>query len=131
MPADHDRELHAHEACDSGRPQPGGVHHHGRVHALTGRGRDAGNAAARLVDRDDLGALFDHRAAASGRVGVAQRHCGRIAVARLRLVEHRAEPCRVDPRLHAGNVFGLEELGPDAERPLAGERRLELRAHGG
>src|SRR5439155_412656 len=34
------------------------------------------------------------------------------------------------PRLHARHVVGLEELGPDAERPLDGERRLELRAHG-
>src|SRR5213078_1746067 len=40
------------------------------------------------------------------------------------------EPRRVDPRLHARHVVGLEELGPDAERPLDGERRLELRAHG-
>src|SRR3989441_7980760 len=65
------------------------------------------------------------------RSGVPERHPGRIAVARLRLVEHCAEARRVDPRLHAGDIVGLEELGADAERPLDGERRLELRSHRG
>ena len=130
MAADHDRELHAREPRDAGRPEPRGVHDDGRVDALAARGRDAGDAAARLVDRNHLGALFDDRAPAAGRVGVAQRDRGRITVARLRLVEHRAEPFRVDPRLHPGDVFRLEELCADAERPLDPKRRLELRAHG-
>jgi len=82
------------------------------------------------VDRNHLGALFDDRAPTSSCVRVAERDRGRIAVAGLGLVEHGTEPRRVDPRLHARHVVGLEELGPDAERPLDGERRLELRAHG-
>src|SRR5207253_5832501 len=113
---------------DGGSPEPRGVPADGRVDARAAHGRGAGDAAVRLVDRDDRGALFDDRAAAAGRGGVAERHRGRIAVARLGLVEHGTEPPRSDPRLHPAPAAGLGELAPDAGPRLAADRRLELRS---
>ena len=129
MAADDDRELHARQARHRPCPEAGAVHDDGRVDRLAAGGRDARHAVAAPVDRHDLDALLDRGAVAPRAVGERVRDRRRIAVARLRLVEDGTEPGGVDPRLHTEELGGLEELGPDAECALDGQRRLQGRAH--
>src|SRR5439155_546485 len=131
MATDDDRERDAGEPRDGGGPEPGGVDDDRRVDAIARRGLDAGDAIARRTDRHHLDTLFDLHAPPSRGRGVAGGDSGRIAVARLRLVEDGAEMLDVDPRLDAGELPGLEHLGADTEQPLALDGFLELGTHRG
>jgi hypothetical protein len=128
--ADHDRQLDVGQARDGRGPEAGRVDHDRCLDVLARRGLDAGDVAGRVADGHDFDTLFDARTVAARRIRIATRYGGGIAIARIRLVEHRAESPRIDPRLDAREVAGLEHLGTDADRPLEPDGRLELRPHG-
>src|SRR5256712_1916687 len=131
MAADNDWKRDSGQARDGAGPEAGRVADTGRVEAVARRGLDAGDAVASRADRHHLDALLDADAPPSRRRGIAGRDRGRVAVARLGLVEDGAEMLAVDPWLDARELAGLEHLGADAERPLASDRFLELGTHRG
>src|SRR5262245_35383423 len=129
--ADDDRQRDAGQLRDGLRPESRCVDDHRRVDALARRGLHARDAAAGRAYRDDLDALLDADTATPSRLGIADRHRGRVAVARIRLVEDGAEMLGVDPLLDAGEITGLENLRPHAERTLEPHGLVELRSHRG
>src|SRR5262245_21658948 len=129
--ADDDRQRDAGQLRDGLRPESRCVDDHRRVDALARRGLHARDAAAGRAHRDDLDALLDADTAAPSRLGIADRHRGRVAVARIRLVEDGAQMLGVDPSLDAGEIAGLENLRPHAERALKPYGLLELGTHRG
>src|SRR4029077_16490576 len=91
MSTDHDRQRDAGLVCDGRRPESRRVDDYWCVDVLARRGVDAGDAARRAANRHHLDTLLDAHTAAARRIRVAVRHRGRIAVARVGLVEDRAK----------------------------------------
>src|SRR5256712_3470041 len=131
MAPDDDRQGDSGQPRDGRRPEPSRVDDDRGVNALARGGLHTGDAVTCRADRDDLDALLDTDAAPPRRVGVTGRDRGRVAVARLGLVEDGAEILGIDPSLYLDDLAGLEHLGADAERPLEPDCFLELRTHRG
>jgi len=131
MAADDDGKGDPGQARDGSRPEAGRIDDDRRVDALACGRLDAADAVGRRADRYHLHALLDADAASTRRLGIAGRHRGRVAVARLQLIENGAEVLGIDSWLDAHELARLQHLGTDAERPLEPHRLLELGTYRG